>query len=198
MEKARKPEALPISCSTADCGNDLHCFRKTTKDKQFGKGVCQRCGADLVDWERVQKRNVDDVSHTFEALKNEFIRHEFFHRALDQKAVNYALRKGRPKLMETARHRIETSLAPSHPFRDGTQTPFDGNPICYAQHATACCCRKCLEYWHGIPVGRELTEGEIDYCVELIRLYLQQRMPELSDEPQKVPSIKKSKSGGRR
>jgi hypothetical protein len=112
---------------------------------------------------------------------------------MDQKAINYALRKGRPELMKAARHRIETAVAPAHPFRDGTQTPFEGNPICYAQHATACCCRKCLEYWHAIPIGRELTKAEIDYCAGLIELYLNQRMPALSDKPQKVPGLKKPK-----
>ncbi len=34
---------------------------------------------------------------------------------------------------------------------DGRQTPREGNTIFYAQHATASCCRTCIEYWHGIP-----------------------------------------------
>jgi hypothetical protein len=196
MANAQKPKPLQISCSTADCENGLHCFRKTTKDKAFDEGVCQKCGVDLIDWNRVHRRDSTDAAHTFQALKHEFIRHEFFHRALDQKAVNYALRKGRPKLLEVVRHRIESALAPAHPFRDGTQTAFEGNPIFYAQHATACCCRKCLEYWHNIPVGRDLTPAEIDYCAELIRLYLEQRMPDLPNHPQKVPGIKKSRKRG--
>lgn len=37
-----------------------------------------------------------------------------------------------------------------------------------AQHATATCCRGCLEKWHRIPKGRELTEAEQEYIVNVI------------------------------
>src|SRR5712671_4248377 len=120
MAKGKKPEPLAISCSASDCKNDLHCFRQTTKNQQFSKGTCQQCGADLIDWKRVHVRNLDDADNTFEALKNEFIRHEFFHREFDQKAKNYALRKGRRLLIEAARNRLTKYLAPAEPFRDGT------------------------------------------------------------------------------
>jgi len=29
----------------------------------------------------------------------------------------------------------------------------------YAQHATAACCRKCIEYWHGIGPVREIEKA---------------------------------------
>jgi hypothetical protein len=37
-----------------------------------------------------------------------------------------------------------------------------------AQHATATCCRTCLERWHAIPKGRELTRAEQAYAVNVI------------------------------
>jgi hypothetical protein len=37
-----------------------------------------------------------------------------------------------------------------------------------AQHATATCCRTCLERWHGISKGRELTADEQAYAVDVI------------------------------
>jgi uncharacterized protein DUF4186 len=37
-----------------------------------------------------------------------------------------------------------------------------------AQHATATCCRTCLERWHAIPKGRELTADEQTYAVAVI------------------------------
>jgi hypothetical protein len=37
-----------------------------------------------------------------------------------------------------------------------------------AQHATATCCRTCLERWHGLPKGCELTAEQQDYVVEVI------------------------------
>ena len=43
-----------------------------------------------------------------------------------------------------------------------------GHPFFLAQHATATCCRGCLEKWHGIPGGRELTEHEQQYVVYII------------------------------
>ncbi|HJB34047.1 MAG TPA: DUF4186 domain-containing protein [Candidatus Blautia merdipullorum] len=33
-----------------------------------------------------------------------------------------------------------------------------------AQHATATCCRGCLEKWHKIRKGRELTPRQREYC----------------------------------
>ena len=43
-----------------------------------------------------------------------------------------------------------------------------GHPCFVAQHATGCCCRGCLEKWHGIPKGRALTEEEIAGIVALL------------------------------
>jgi hypothetical protein len=111
--------------------------------------------------------------------------------------MRHARRKGRVALIDAARTRLEKYIAPADPVRDGRQTPFDGNAIFYAQHATACCCRTCLEYWHAIPKGRPLTGGEVDYCLELIELYLQQRLPHLPDGPEKVPPMRKSTQSDR-
>jgi Domain of unknown function (DUF4186) len=59
-------------------------------------------------------------------------------------------------------------LAPAAPAKDGKQTPYRGHPVFVAQHATATCCRTCLERWHGIPKGRALTAGEQAYAVAVI------------------------------
>lgn len=40
------------------------------------------------------------------------------------------------------------------------------------QHATATCCRGCLEKWHAIPKGRELTEEETQYVLDVLRRWL--------------------------
>ena len=111
-------------------------------DEQRGK--CRYCGADLVDWDRVHVRDFADVAYTFAALQNEMIRHHFFHNEIDEQAVRHAQRKGRTRLKDAARQRLAKYLAPANPARDGRQTPFEGNAIFYAQHATATCCRTCL------------------------------------------------------
>jgi hypothetical protein len=47
-----------------------------------------------------------------------------------------------------------------------------GHPVFLAQHATATCCRGCLEKWHGIPKGRELTASEQQYVVYIIMRWI--------------------------
>ena len=187
-----KPKLTPLKlqCSQSDCDNDLHCFRRSKRESEFEPGQCQSCGADLVNWERIRQRNMGDVQHTFSSLKLEWIRHQFWHRPLDQRAINYARRRGRIGLHAAVEKRIRKSVG-TKTSRDGRQTPWERNPIYYAQHATACCCRRCIEYWHGIPAERPLTDGEVDYFVGLCILYLNERLHDLAEEGVKVPPIRK-------
>jgi hypothetical protein len=198
MSEFKKPPPLKISCTASDCDNDLHCFKVTKKMSEGDRGRCRECGADLVDWKRLRQRKIGDAKYTFSALRHELIRSHFFNETIDEHAVAHARRKGRILLREAVRNRIEKYLAPGSLVRDGRQTPFSGNSIFYAQHATACCCRTCLEYWHAIPKGRKLTEAEIEYCEALIELFLQQRLPNLKDEPEKVPPIRHQPEGRKR
>jgi hypothetical protein len=185
-------EPLAISCTDSDCEKGLHCFRKTEKLMKKGLvGVCRTCGVSLVNWSRVHGRNISDVAFTFAELRKEYIRHYFWHLDIDQKAINHARRKGMIGLEAAASKRIATALAPSQPFRDGRQTPMRGNVLFYAQHATATCCRKCLEEWHAIPLGREMTPAEQRYCAELLMLYVKERLPTLTPAGEKEPAIRR-------
>jgi hypothetical protein len=187
MAEFQKPPPLDIKCTSTDCDNDLHCFKQLKKMTPDQRGKCRACGADLVDWKRLHRRDKGDAAHTFEALQHEMIRHHFFHRPVDDAAMRHAQRKGRDQLKDSARDRLRKYLAVAEPPRDGRQTPLEGNAIYYAQHATATCCRTCLEYWHDIPKGRPLSEAEFDYCVSLVDLFLDEKLPDLADEPIKVP-----------
>lgn len=181
-------EPLKVTCTMSDCDSDLHCFKFSSRSMAVAdKGKCRKCGVALVDWERVHERNLDDVKHTFAQLKREYIRHHFWHKTVDEKADKHARRKGRVKLRCAARIRIQNSIGAALPARDGQQTPMEGNIIYYAQHATACCCRTCLEYWHAIPKGRELTNAELDYLTELAMIYIDEKMPHLQDVPERIP-----------
>ena len=42
------------------------------------------------------------------------------------------------------------------------------HPVFIAQHATATCCRGCIEKWYKIPKGKELSLNEQNFIVELI------------------------------
>ncbi len=72
------------------------------------------------------------------------------------------------KIQKDAVNIICQRLAPPLPPNDGKQTPFKGHPVFIAQHATATCCRTCLEKWHHISMGRELSKAEIIYVVMVI------------------------------
>jgi len=76
---------------------------------------------------------------------------------------------------------VERRLAPAYPVRDGKQTPMRGHPVFVAQHATATCCRGCLEKWHGLPRGRPLSEAEQLYVVDVLDRLLRKQDPSAPD-----------------
>ena len=160
-------------------------------------GQCRSCGAELIDWERVQRRDIADADATFAALQREWIRHHFWHRTIEEGAEFHARRKGRIRLRETAAKQLRRSIGAEQPFRDGQQTTMKGGNIIHdAQHALACCCRGCLEYWHGIPKGAELTQDQIDYFTDLVMRYVDDRMPALTEEGEKIPPRRRRKASG--
>jgi hypothetical protein len=91
---------------------------------------------------------------------------------LNERDAAYAADRGIPTLRTHARDFVQARLAPVAPKNDGRQTPMRGHPVFVAQHATATCCRGCLRKWHGIPVGRALTDAEVDYTVAVILAWL--------------------------
>ena len=118
MAEFQKPPPLEIKCTSVDCQNDLHCFKQLKKMTPDQRGKCRACGADLVDWKRLHRRDSADAAHTFAALQHELIRHHFFHRPIDERAIRHAQRKGRLLLKEAARDRLRKYLAPAQPPRD--------------------------------------------------------------------------------
>ena len=67
-------------------------------------------------------------------------------------------------------------VAPAQPRNDGRQTPYRGHPVFVAQHATATCCRTCLERWHDIPKGSALDAAQQDYAVDVIFRWIEREM----------------------
>jgi hypothetical protein len=43
-----------------------------------------------------------------------------------------------------------------------------------------------MGYWHDIPKDRDLTDAEIDYFEALVVRYLDERLPDLEDEPVRI------------
>lgn len=87
---------------------------------------------------------------------------------LRKKEKSYIDKNGMDKIKEHAYDFIRKKLAPAYPDNDGAQTPMKNHPVFIAQHATGTCCRGCLEKWHKITKGVELTDSQINYVVALI------------------------------
>jgi Domain of unknown function (DUF4186) len=189
----REKKPLGITCTSSDCENGLHCFRQAKKrgEQKVVGGRCRDCGADLVNWPRLHSRSFQDADYTVRALHYELIRHHFWHEEFDVRAMNYARRKGINGLAVAAERRVRRSLAPADPPFDGRQTGKSGNPLFYAQHACAVCCRKCMEYWHGIEQHRPLSEEEIGYFKELLLVFVKERLPKLSTDGEYVPPLRR-------
>ena len=110
--------------------------------------------------------NHDDL---FERLQHSSFRRRFRLRADDRV---YLESKGMDVILAHAADFIEKRLAPAYPDNDGKQTPMRKHPVFVAQHATATCCRGCLEKWHAITKGHALSPEEKEYVLDVIRAWL--------------------------
>ncbi len=84
----------------------------------------------------------------------------------DLEIAKVQLSKG--ELREKAEQWLEKKLFCANPVNDGKQTPMRGYPVFVAQHATATCCRGCLEKWHRISQNRPLTNEERELVLDII------------------------------
>ena len=108
---------------------------------------------------------MDDLDARLARITRHRFRARFHLRGRDRAIVDL---RGMLTIRKHAEDLIGKRLAPAQPDKDGRQTPYRGHPVFVAQHATATCCRTCLEKWHGIPKGHELDRDERDYVVEAI------------------------------
>lgn len=95
---------------------------------------------------------------------------------LRTKEFDYINAKGLDKIRSHACDFIRSRIASAEPINDGKQTPMRGHPVFIAQHATATCCRGCIEKWHKIPQHRELTQHEQDYLVSVIMEWIKRQI----------------------
>ena len=96
--------------------------------------------------------------------------------SLKEKDKEYVRDKGIDVIEEHARDFVGKRLAPANPKNDGKQTPMRGHPVFVAQHATATCCRGCLNKWHKIPKNVELIDEQKEYIVEVIMTWIKRQM----------------------
>jgi hypothetical protein len=107
----------------------------------------------------------NQIPQTLESLKKSKFRSKF---KLSIKDQQYIQDKGIDTIRQHAIDFIKTRIAPQYPKNDGKQTPMRGHPVFVAQHATATCCRGCIQKWHGIKKGRVLNDEEMEFIVVLL------------------------------
>ena len=115
-----------------------------------------------------------DLADLFAALERSDFRRRF---TLGTREREYINAHGLDVIVVHAREFVEDRLASANPKNDGRQTPMRGHPVFIAQHATATCCRSCLEKWHCIPKGRRLSKSEVDYVVRVLTRWLERQSP---------------------
>ena len=114
-----------------------------------------------------------NIAQKLTALKQSKFRSRF---KLSEKDRDYIANKGLETIKEHAFQFVNTRVAPDFPRNDGKQTPMRGHPVFIAQHATATCCRGCIQKWHGIEKGRALNEREVEFIVALIMKWICQQL----------------------
>ena len=95
---------------------------------------------------------------------------------LKQKEIDYINEKGMDVIREHAKDFIAKREAPAVIPNDGKQTPMRGHPVFIAQHATATCCRECIRKWHKIKPGKELSQIQQYYLVDVIMTWIEREM----------------------
>ena len=143
-------------------GKTYHIDRKNQMPQARKSGYDYIPGANIAD-NIIYK--LPDRNKLFERIGRSNFRSRF---RLLQKEKDYISKNGMETIKLHAKEFVKNRLAAESPKNDGEQTPMKGHPVFIAQHATACCCRGCLEKWHNIPAGKTLTTTEQDYIVDVI------------------------------
>ncbi len=113
----------------------------------------------------------------YEELFNRLAKSEFRSKfKLKQKDKLYIEQKGLDTIKNHAKDFISKRLAPAQIPNDGKQTPMKGHPVFIAQHATATCCRGCLNKWHKISKDKQLTQEEQNYIIDIIMEWITRQL----------------------
>ena len=88
----------------------------------------------------------------------------------------YLEQKGFDTIRSHAVDFIAKRIAPADIPNDGKQTPMRGHPVFTAQHATATCCRGCINKWHKFSKDVQLTKEQQKYLVDLIMEWIKRQV----------------------
>ena len=109
------------------------------------------------------------LDEALERLKKSKFRSKFH---LTEKDREYIAKKGMEQIRAHATDFVRERLSAAYIKNDGAQTPWRGHPVFVAQHATATCCRGCIEKWYKIPKNTTLSPAQQQKIVNLIMFWI--------------------------
>ena len=113
------------------------------------------------------------MDEAFEKLARSRFRSRFKLSAEDKR---YIAEKGIDTIRHHAEDFIRIRIAVANPPNDGKQTPMRGHPIFKAQHATATCCRGCIEKWWKIPKGTKIPPERQARIVDFLMAWIERQL----------------------
>ena len=111
---------------------------------------------------QLTKKEKQWINNKLNSLEKSKFRSSFH---LNKKMIEYIDIKGLELVESHCNDFIAKNLKNYNKEKDGKQTPTKNHPVFVAQHATATCCRGCIEKWYHIPKEKVLQENEIK-CIK--------------------------------
>lgn len=119
------------------------------------------------------------IEEALDKLKTSKFRGRFKLTAAD---LAYIERVGIDTIERHAEDFVRGKLSEAEPKNDGRQTPMRGHPVFKAMHATATCCRGCMEKWWRVKKGVALSEIQQQKAVNLIMAWIRSRIIAIGEE----------------
>lgn len=88
----------------------------------------------------------------------------------------YVAKRGMDVIRRHAYELMAPRVFSASPANAGRQTPMKGHPVFKAMHATATCCRGCMNRWWRVPAGVALTARQRDKVVNLVTAWIEMQM----------------------
>lgn len=115
------------------------------------------------------KEQIKWIENKLNSLDNSKFRSSFH---LGNYMKEYIKSKGIDTIEKHCDDFINKNLKIYNKEKDGHQTPTKNHPVFIAQHATATCCRGCIEKWYHIPKEKELNDKEIKSIKAIIMSWI--------------------------
>ena len=115
------------------------------------------------------KEQIKGIENKLNSLDNSKFRSSFHLRNYMKEYINS---KGIDTIEKHCDDFINKNLKIYNKEKDGHQTPTKNHPVFIAQHATATCCRGCIEKWYHIPKEKELNDKEIKSIKAIIMSWI--------------------------